>query len=615
MIFEADRLKETLRKKIIIFKYSIRKEILIIFIVFLLVVIGTSLIIHHDNMECIKKMSIEHMKESSIQLSHSADSVVANVGPLFHIHYSDFKIRNILKSDKTVYDEKSRFINAQYIDSAISHIVKNNRFIIRCCIMDYYGSVYSNISSVYQDYRDYIWNIVEKDKEVGNKFVYTGVKEWSINLEKYKVLTAIRILYDWDGVTPIAVLTLDINYDELSAFIETGDKSAFSTLILYEDTILYESANKTICGNNKKILCQVVYHMLDENKDQQVLDLSAKTYFVTAFQNSTSGWIVVQYVSEKFLLQGLIKKWLLDIGVLIIIGIFAFILFYIKISHIMTPLEKMDKVINHNYNGYMERITFTPAEKKKFQFNEVGCVVNNYNNMVDRINEYVEKNLIAEINQKEAQMKMLIYQINPHFLYNTLNTISAMAEIENMDRIVEMTESISNLFRYNLKGDKIVTLEEELRHVKDYIQIQIYRFPDRFSVDYDIPEELLELKMLKFILQPIVENSITHGLSDKKKGGRIIIRAQMEELNKKNFILSVDDNGNGINRKRLELINKKLSDSRVHMCVEEPDHDGIGINNVNIRLSNYYGIDYGVTLYSEYGQWTKAVMRLKVIKD
>ena len=183
-----------------------------------------------------------------------------------------------------------------------------------------------------------------------------------------------------------------------------------------------------------------------------------------------------------------------------------------------------------------------------------------------------------------------------------------------MENIVEITDSISNIFRYNLKGDSIVTLREEIGHVKDYVQIQKYRFPDQFEMIYEIPEEIYSMKVMKFILQPLVENSISPGLFDKPEGGQITISAALTEEG--DMLLTVSDNGIGINKKQLEEMNQKLFEYRVNMnSGKDFGGDGIGIINVNARVSGYYGKEYGITLYSEYGRWTRAVLRIKALRD
>ena len=183
-----------------------------------------------------------------------------------------------------------------------------------------------------------------------------------------------------------------------------------------------------------------------------------------------------------------------------------------------------------------------------------------------------------------------------------------------MDNIVEITDSISNIFRYNLKGDSIVTLREEIDHVKDYVQIQKYRFPDQFEMIYEIPEEIYSFKVMKFILQPLVENSISHGLFGTAEKGRVTISASLE--GEEDMLLTVTDNGVGINKKKLEDMNQKLFEYRVNMNAgQDFGGDGIGIMNVNARVSGYYGKIYGITLYSEYGRWTRAVLRIKALRD
>ena len=128
--------------------------------------------------------------------------------------------------------------------------------------------------------------------------------------------------------------------------------------------------------------------------------------------------------------------------------------------------------------------------------------------MGKRINDSIEKIYIYQINQKQTELKMLQFQINPHFLYNTLNTISSIASLSDIEEIAKISDNLSSMFQYNIKGDDIVPVKRELQHVKNYLEIQAIRFPDKYRFSYEISPEIEQEKMLKFLLQPLVENSL-----------------------------------------------------------------------------------------------------------
>ena len=202
---------------------------------------------------------------------------------------------------------------------------------------------------------------------------------------------------------------------------------------------------------------------------------------------------------------------------------------------------------------------------------------------------------------------MLQFQINPHFLYNALNTISSIAILENVEYIPEIANSLSDMFRYNIKGSNIVTVGEELVQLRNYMNIQNIRFPDRFQIEIDIPEEIRACSIIKFVLQPVVENSIHHGFVKKRKKDRLRISAERE-----NGVLTliVEDDGVGIEPDQVREMNERFAREDTVTELEE-DAKSIGLANVNARLRNYYGAGGGIRVESRVGEYTKIILKLR----
>ena len=228
------------------------------------------------------------------------------------------------------------------------------------------------------------------------------------------------------------------------------------------------------------------------------------------------------------------------------------------------------------------------------------------------MNEYLNRELIYEKNQRVIQSKMLKYQINPHFLHNTLNTVASMGELSDFPEIVTIAKNLSYLMQYNLRGSYFVNLESEIEMVKSYIEIQQIRFPDTFSVRYEIADDVKDLQIIKFILQPIVENIFEHGFSKKKKDNLIQIRAWQEA---QRLYLVVRDNGKGIEKEKLREINQILAAERKSTEQEEAGESrSIGIYNVNRRIRIYYGPEYGVHITENTEEGTEIVLTLGVVQ-
>jgi two-component system sensor histidine kinase YesM len=231
--------------------------------------------------------------------------------------------------------------------------------------------------------------------------------------------------------------------------------------------------------------------------------------------------------------------------------------------------------------------------------------------MVKRIKNLIFKEYEADLKRKEAELKALESQINPHFLYNTLETISSIAYLKDIPEITTISKSLSQLFRYSISNDKkLVTLADELYHTSNYINIQTIRHGNKFNVIFDIDESLKKYKVIKLILQPLIENSVNHGLELVKSGGLISISAKL--ITNHTLMIEVEDNGVGISHKKLEVIQNYLNNGSDDTCSETSK--SIGLTNVHFRIQHYYGKDYGLSLESKNEMGTKVTIRLPAVK-
>lgn len=236
---------------------------------------------------------------------------------------------------------------------------------------------------------------------------------------------------------------------------------------------------------------------------------------------------------------------------------------------------------------------------------EVATLARSFNTMVGKIEELVANVRCEQVNLRRTELKLLQAQINPHFLYNTLDTIIWMAEDGQSEEVVEIVGALSDFFRVSLsKGRDYITLKEEESHVKSYLQIQQFRYADILEYEIDIPEELGEYNILKLTLQPIVENAIYHGVKQKRGKSKIMIHGSYKE---NHILLTVEDNGIGIQEEKLKQI-------RLHLEKENPEitDRGFGLANVNARIRLNYGKEYGLSIDSTYGVGTKVSMILPV---
>ena len=227
------------------------------------------------------------------------------------------------------------------------------------------------------------------------------------------------------------------------------------------------------------------------------------------------------------------------------------------------------------------------------------------NTMIDKINQLLEQVKQEQIHLRDAELELLQAQINPHFLYNTLDTIVWLAEAGDQKKVVSMVGSLSKFFRTSLnQGKDIISIEEELQHVRSYLEIQQIRYQDILEYEIDVPQELGMYRIPKITIQPLVENALYHGIKNKRGLGTISITGEKAE---DCFYLYVTDNGIGMGEKRLQQIKDRIGQNA-------PDENEIyGLYNVNERIRLKFGQEYGISIKSVHMEGTQVSIRLPYV--
>lgn len=288
--------------------------------------------------------------------------------------------------------------------------------------------------------------------------------------------------------------------------------------------------------------------------------------------------------------------------VLIILAISISIMFNKMINEPISRINKRLLLISSGDFSY---------DKTIVNDDEIGSIGKGVNLLCKNIKELINAKLDYENQKKNLEFKMLQNQINPHFLYNTLNSIKWMATIQGATGISEMTTSLSRLLKNISKGtDELITIEEELDLLNEYIVIQQYRYGGSITVNYYIQsQELKKCYIIKFTLQPIIENAIFHGIEPKGSQGKIDIN--IAKINEEDILIEVIDNGIGMNE---DIINKILKHSYIK---SSKSFNNIGIKNVDDRIKLAFGNKYGITINSELNVYTnmKILLPYKLVKE
>lgn len=237
---------------------------------------------------------------------------------------------------------------------------------------------------------------------------------------------------------------------------------------------------------------------------------------------------------------------------------------------------------------------------------EVRILSQNFNQMVRRIEQLVEDVTKEQMNLRRTELELLQSQINPHFLYNTLDTIIWLAADGQNEQVVQIVHDLSTFFRESLsKGEGLITIRDELLHVESYLKIQSVRYQDIMDFSIDVQEEILDQKIIKMTLQPLVENALYHGIKRRREKGKIEINGVYDE---ENIYLSVEDDGPGMDQEQVKNINNEMMSGSWDRKVT-----GFGMSSVNQRLKLQFGEEYGLLVEIEQSAGTKVVVVLPKI--
>ena len=265
----------------------------------------------------------------------------------------------------------------------------------------------------------------------------------------------------------------------------------------------------------------------------------------------------------------------------------AFLLF-LGISY--TFISRFDNSINLLKKFIFDKKTGSPVKPDLFS-REIVVLADEIDDMTDSIKRLQDENLQIRIAQNESKLRVLQSQINPHFLFNTLNCIVGMARLKRTEEIVNVTTSMAEIMRYSLTEDLLATLKNELDAINSYLQIQQIRFPNRFTVEENIDESLLNEKIIRFSIQPLIENAVKYGLEPLVEGGVLKIIGIKED---EDILFKIIDNGSGFDDETYEELKLRISGDRDGRL--NTKGFGLGILNIHKRIQLYYGDNYGVNI-------------------
>ena len=395
------------------------------------------------------------------------------------------------------------------------------------------------------------------------------------------------------------VLMVDMKFtriQELSTALVNG-KQGYTFILDQEGNYIYHPTLQLIySGIKSEPLDQLreILPLLDSNANPQLAEWINGDLQYLLGRSQHSGWTVVSVSSQRELME----DWQVAQVIFAIIGLVIFLVIGL-ISNVMAqsitkPVHQLQKVMRSVETG-----EFTKAGDIAGT-DEIKELAREYDLMVARIAELVTANAKEQELKRKSDLKALQAQINPHFLYNTLDSIIWMGEMGQNEDLVVMTSALARLFRISIsRGKELIPLKDEVNHVLSYLTIQEMRYKDKFRYTIDVPETLTSCKVLKITLQPLVENAIYHGVRDLKDEGLIQIKAWEQD---DSIIMEVKDNGNGMDDEELLDLRNKLDqpfeDNWDDALYGHSHSSGTGVRNVHQRITLYFGTQYGLSLFS-----------------
>lgn len=407
------------------------------------------------------------------------------------------------------------------------------------------------------------------------------------------VITLSRALVNNQTGEREGLFFVDLNYSAISDLCNNNsiEEKGYIFVLDAEGNIVYHPKQQLMYGGLKT---ENIDAIMECEEDSLIIDEGGESKLYTMSKSKRTGWTVVgaAYTSELLKNNEQAQMWYLlvaSILLLAVIGISGIISREIT-KPIRSLRDSMRKVQNGQFDTHVEVITE----------NEIGSLGRSFNLMTSEIRALMEQNVYEQKQKRKSELKALQAQINPHFLYNTLDSIIWMSEAGENDEVVEMTSALARLLRQSISNDQEeVELEKEIEYVKNYLTIQKMRYKDKLEFFIYVDPRVAHVPVIKLVLQPLVENAIYHGIKYKETKGNLKIYAKPVDGRVE---IVVADDGIGMDEDVMEHI---FDEHR-----KEQKRNGVGVPNVQKRLQLQYGSEYGIRYESVKGAGTKVVITI-----
>ena len=526
------------------------------------------------------------------QMNQNIDSYIDYMENIAYLISSNEDVQDYLFDEKIDNEGRYRILNQfqTILDSRsdirnVGIISKNGRMLIN----DGSKSVNQDL-----DLNTHEWYATALEKPNGPILTSSHVQH-IISGERPWVITLSRGIRDRSGSgEKEGVFFIDLNYSAISGLCDqsTVGTKGYAFILDAKGNIVYHPQQQQLYN---ELQTENISLIMDTDEDTVLTGTGNDGKLYSISRSEKTGWTVVDCTNVKELLSKSRQAQSVYVLTAIILVIVALLFSRFMARSITLPIQKLRDSMKKVQEG-----DFSVSDVVVDSKNEIGSLTKSFDVMTHRIHELMEQNVHEQEEKRKSELKALQSQINPHFLYNTLDSIIWMAEGKKNEEVVLMTASLARLLRQSISNeDEVVPIANEVEYARGYLTIQKMRYKDKLEFQIEVDSSILYIPLIKLVLQPIIENAIYHGLKYKESKGLLIVKGFMKDGN---AVLQVIDDGVGMDEETLAHIYDK---HKVNY-----HSNGVGVYNVQKRLKLYYGEDYGITYTSELGKGTTATITI-----
>ena len=484
----------------------------------------------------------------------------------------------ILKQFETILDSRSDIRNVGIISKSGRMLINNGS-----------KSVNHDLKLNTQEWYTQALNSLEGPTLTSShvQHIISGERPW--------VITLSRGIRDRSGSgEKEGVFFIDLNYSAISGLCDqsTVGTKGYAFILDAKGNIVYHPQQQQLYN---ELQTENISLIMDTDDDTVLTGTGNNGKLYSISRSDKTGWTVVDCTNVRELLSKSRQAQSIYVLTAVVLVIVALLFSRFMARSITLPIQKLRDSMKKVQEG-----DFSVSDVVVDSRNEIGSLTKSFDVMTRRIQELMEQNVHEQEQKRKSELKALQSQINPHFLYNTLDSIIWMAEGKKNEEVVLMTASLARLLRQSISNeDEVVPIANEVEYARGYLTIQKMRYKDKLEFQIDVDPSILHIPLIKLVLQPIIENAIYHGLKYKESKGRLIIKGFPKDGN---AVLQVIDDGVGMDEETLAHIYDR---HKVNY-----HSNGVGVYNVQKRLKLYYGEDYGITYESVVGKGTTATITI-----